>query len=254
MDERARARIAALTGTGFVVLVAAIGIISEMKDFDRAGDLVLGASNEVFGTVSLFGGFAAGLFQWFGSTLAARIRQLEGGSGRLAAAVNGSTAVITGLLALGVGVGFAARSAGSSDLAALTTAIYDGPTLLFPAAVFLGAGAIVVLRTPTVPSYSTWFARIFFGLALTYGAFAGLQLFKNYAWINETAYISFALSILVISIIGVNRWGEMDEATPAQRRTAPVAAARSDVDTGEVPVVRKAKPKARARKAAPRKR
>jgi hypothetical protein len=126
--------------------------------------------------------------------------------------------------------------------------------LLFPAAVFLGAGSIVVLRTPTVPSYSTWSARGFFGLALTYGAFAGLQLFKNYAWINETAFISFAVSILIISIIGVNRWGEMDETTPTQRRTAPVAAPRSDFDTGEVPVVRKTKPKARARKAAPRKR
>ncbi|MGH2759607.1 MAG: hypothetical protein ACRDKJ_08585 [Actinomycetota bacterium] len=252
MDERARARVAALTGTGFVALVAAIGIISELKDFDRAGDLALGASNEVFGTVSLFGGFAAGLFQWFGSTLAARIRQLEGGSGRLAAAVNGSTAVISGLLALGVGVGFAARSAGSSDLAALMTAIYDGPTLLFPAAVFLGAGSIVVLRTPTVPLYSTWSARGFFGLSLTYGAFAGLQLFKNYAWINETAYISFAISILIISIIGINRWGEMDATSPVQRRAAPEP--RSDVDTGEVPVVRKAKPKARARKSTTRKR
>ncbi len=253
MDEKARVRIAALTGTGFVVLVAASGIISEMKDFDRMGDLVLGASNEVFGTVALFLGFAAGLFLWFGSTLAARIRQLEGGSGRHAAAVNGASAVISGLLALGVGVGFAARAAGSSDLAALTTGIFDGPTLLFPAAVFLAAGSIVVLRTPSVPSYSTWFARGFLGLALAYGGFAGLQLFKNYAWINETGYISFAVSVLVISIIGVNRWGEMDSTTPGQRQTAP-AASRADVDTGEVPVVRKAKPKARARKAAPRKR
>lgn len=254
MDERARARVAALTGSAFVALIAAAAIISEVKDFERFGDLALGASNEVFGTVALFIGFAAGFFQWFGSTLAARIRQLEGGSGRLAAAVNGSTAVITGLLVLSVGVAFAARSSGSAEVAAMATGILDGPTLLFPAAVFLGAGSLVALRTPSIPAYSMWSARLIFPLALTYGVFAGLQLFNNYAWINETAYISFIATVLLVSLIGVARWGEMDTTTPAQRRAAPTtSAAAAEQETTAAPA-RKRKAAPRKRKAAPRKR
>ncbi len=246
MDARARARVAAATGVLFSAAVIAIAVISETKDFERAGDLALGASNEVFGTVSLLSGFAAVFFQWFGSTLAARVRQLEGGSGRLAAVVNGSSAVIAGLLALSVGIGYAARSSGSAELAAILTAIVDGPTLLFPAGAFLGAGSLVALRTPSIPSYSMWTARLIFPLSLTYGVFAGLQLFKNYAWINETSYISFVVTVIVVSLIGINRWGEMDGTTPVQRRSAPAPAA----DSAPVAAAAKPKPKPRARKPA----
>ncbi|HYZ91902.1 MAG TPA: hypothetical protein VFA34_05850 [Actinomycetota bacterium] len=225
MDSRARARFAAATGLLFALAIAATGIISEVKEFDRAGDLVLQASNEVFGTTTLLTGFAAVFFFAFGSTLAARIRQLEGGSGRLAAAVNASSAIIAGTLALSVGIAYAARSTGSADLAALLTGLLDGPALFFPAAVFLGAGSTVALRTPSIPSYSMWSARLIFPLALAYLAFGGLQLFKNYAWLNETGYISFAVTVAIVSLIGMNRWGEMDDTTPAQRRSAPAPAA-----------------------------
>jgi hypothetical protein len=253
MDSRARARVAAATGILFVVALAAGGIIMEMKDFERPGDLALQASNEVFGTVTLLTGFAAGFFFWFASTLAARIRELEGGSGRLAAAVNGSGAIIAGVLALSTSVSFAARSTGSADLAALTTGILDGPVLFFPAAVFLAAGSVVTLRTPSVPVYSMWTARLILPLAFAYGAGAGLQLFKNYAWINETAYISFLIVILVVSIIGIQRWGEMDAEAPREGRPTRRGVAASPQP--EPPTVaspaRKARPR---RKAAPRKR
>ena len=218
MDSRARARIAAATGIVFVAMIAAAAIIGEVKDFERIGDLVLQGSNEVFGTVFLLIGFGAGFFFWFASTLAARIRELEGGSGRLAAALNGSGAIIAGVLALSVGVGFAARSTGSADLAALTTALLEGPTLFFPAAVFLAAGSLVTLRTPTVPAYSMWSARLILPLAMANGAGAGLMLFKNYAWLNETGYISFLVVVLIVSIIGIVRWGEMDLEAPRERR------------------------------------
>jgi hypothetical protein len=234
-------------------MVAAAAIISEMKDFERPGDLALQASNEIFGTVMLLTGFAAGFFFWFTATLAARIRELEGGSGRLAAAINGSGAIIAGVLAVSVSVGFAARSTGSADLAALQTGLLDGPALFFPAAVFLAAGAIVTLRTPSVPNYSTLLARLILPLAFAFGAGAGLQLFKNYAWINDTAFISFAVVILLTSIIGINRWGTMDAAAPRESRPTRrgVAAASLEPEAAVATTVRKARPR---KKAAPRKR
>lgn len=258
MDSRARARVAAATGILFVAMIAAARIIMEMKDFEQPGDLALQGSNEVFGTVTLLAGFGAGFFFWFAGTLAARIRELEGGSGRLAAAVNGSGAIIAGIIALNVGVAFAARSTGSADLAALNTALINGPTLLFPSAVFLAAGSLVAMRTPGVPNYSMWSARLIFPLALSYGAGAGLMLFKNYAWINETAYISFLVTILIVSLIGIVRWTEMDsdaprEARPRGRGPSAAAAASPQPEPPTVSVAPARKPRPR-KKAAPRKR
>lgn len=253
--ESARPRIAAATGLMFAAAVAAGAILGEIKEFDTPGDLVLRASNEVAGTSLLLTGFAAIFFFWFASTLAGRIRQLEGGSGRLAAAVNGSGAIIAGVLALSVAVGFAARNSGSTDLAVLTTALLDGPGLFFPAAVFLGAGSLVAIRTPSIPAYSMWSARLILLLGLSYGALAGLQLFKNYAWINETGYISFVIAIIVTSIIGIRRWEDMDD-KPRSGRPSPPAAPEPEVAVPVAPAraARPATRKPKAKKAAPRKR
>jgi hypothetical protein len=101
---------------------------------------------------------------------------------------------------------------------------------------------------------------LIFALALALLAGAGLLLFKNYAWINETAFISFAVAILVTSIIGIVRWGEMDEpydrTTGRPMRRATVAATPMPAPAEEplvAPTVRR-KPKPRPRKPAPRKR
>jgi hypothetical protein len=239
MDSRARARAAAATGLLFAATLVAAGIIMEMKDFDRPGDLVLQASNEVYGTVMILTGFAAAFFFAFASTLAGRIRQLEGGSGRLAAAVNGSGAIIGGVLALSVGIGHTVRATGSADLAALLTGLLDGPALLFPAAVFLGAGSLVAMRTPSIPSYSMWSARLILPLSLAYLAFAGLQLFKNYAWINETAYISFIVTVAVVSLIGIQRWGDMDDAPRRGRPAEAGSAAEATAPAARKPAKRK---------------
>lgn len=259
--ESSRPRLAAATGVLFAAVIAASAIVGEVKEFATPGDLVLRASNEVFGSVMLLTGFGSIFFFWFASTLAGRIRQLEGGSGRLAAAVNGSGAIIAGVLALSVGVGFAARGSGSTDLAVLTTALLDGPALLFPAAVFLGAGSLVAIRTPQIPGYSMLSARLILLLAATYGVFAGLQLFKNYAWINDTAYITFLVAVVVTSVIGMNRWTDMDDRPRSGRPAAAAAAApRTAVvdEEDEEPAPARKKParkaKPRTRKAAPRKR
>jgi hypothetical protein len=252
MGSSGRARLAAASGIFFAVAIAVTGIIGESKDFQFAGDVALRASNEVFGTLTLLTGLAAGALFWFSSTFAARMRQLEGGSGRLAAAVNGSGAILAGLLALSVSIMFAARSGGSTDLAALATGLLDGPALFFPASVFLMASGLAALRGQNMPRYSSWTARLIIGLSLAYLAFAGLQLFKNYAWINETGFITFGIAVLVISIIGIYRWGEMDEGAPAARRVAPAPTIASAASSPAAAPARK--PAARKRKPAARKR
>jgi hypothetical protein len=218
--------LAAATGIEFVVAILIVAIIGESKDF-VTGDFA-GASNEVFGWSTLLIGFGAAAFFWFAATFAARVRQLEGGSGRLAAAVNGSGAILAGLLTLTVGVLFAARSSGSEDLAALATGLLDGPAWYFPAAVFVAAGSIVGVRTDDLPLYSAVLCRLGLGLAAFYIAAGGLSLFNNYAWINETAYVTFLAFVLALSIIGVIRWGEIDSAPGRPQRRG----ARPPVDEG----------------------
>jgi hypothetical protein len=215
-------RLAAATGIGFVAAVVANALILEMKDIAFAGD-VAQASNEVFGTTTLLTGVAAVLLFWFSGTLAARIRQLEGGSGRLAAVVNASGAVLAGTLAISVAGVFAARNGGAPDLAALTTGLIDGPTLLFPTAAYVTAAGVVGIRAEGLPTASRVLARLSPLLGASYIAMAGLQVFKYYAWINDTAYITFLVWVLALSIIGVQRWGDMDERAIG---VAPVAPAR----------------------------
>ena len=203
------AKLAAATGIGFVVTIGAAAVVMELKDIAHTGDVVV-ASNEVFGTVALLTGFAATLLFWFASTTAARARLLEGGSGRIAAVINTSGAFIAGGLALTVGCLFGARNYGVPELAALATAIADGPTLLFPAIAFVGGVGIVGVRAEGLPQGIAVFVRLSVLLAAAYAGGAGLHLFKNYAWINDTAYIVFLVWVLLLSIIGIARWGDMD--------------------------------------------
>jgi hypothetical protein len=245
-------RLAASTGIGFAVAVIATGVIGEAKDIAFAGD-VYTASNEVFGSITMLTGVAAVMLFWFTGTLAARVRQLEGGSGRLAAVVNGSGAFISGSLALGIAGVFAARNGGAPELAAFTTGLLDGPTLFFPAAAYVTAAGVVGMRAEGLPTYSQWLARISIPLGATYIALAGLQIFKYYAWINETGYISFAVWVIALSAIGISRWGDMDEraigiapVAPARRAPAPAPeTVELDEDEDEVPRPRARKPAAR---------
>jgi hypothetical protein len=250
-------RLAAATGIGFAAAVIAAGVISEVKDIAFAGDAYK-ASNEVFGSVTMLTGVAAVLLFWFTGTLAARIRQLEGGSGRLAAVVNGSGAFISGALALSVAGVFAARNGGAPDLAALTTGILDGPTLFFPAAAYVTAAGIVGIRAEGLPTYSRMLSRVSVLLGAAFIALAGLQIFKYYAWINETGYLSFAVWVIALSVIGIQRWGDMDErlgiAPVAPARPVPAPAPETiDLDEDEEPAPRPRPRKPAARKPAARK-
>jgi hypothetical protein len=228
--RRPYARQAAAAGIDFAAAVAAIGAIERWKHLNTPGEIAVHASKHVFATVTLLYGIAGIFLFWFVSTMAARMRQLEGGSGRLAAAVNGSGAVIAGFLALGAGMMWASHQLQSPESAAMATSLLDGPTIFFPAAVLVGASGVIGYRAKGLPAFSRIVAIVSVPLAVAFVGASGLILFKNYAWINDTGNIVFAAWILVLSAIGIARWTDLDDAgappaepmrEPARARAAP---------------------------------
>ena len=249
--RRTYARQAAAAGIDFVVVIAAIGAIERWKHLTTPGEIAVHASKNIFATVTLLHGIAAVFLFWFVSTLAARMRQLEGGSGRLAAAVNGSGAIVAGVLAIGVGAMWASHQLQSPESAALATSLLDGPTLFFPIAVLIGASGVIGVRRNDLPSYSRIVAWLSLPLAVGFVAAAGLILFKDYAWINDTGNIAFGAWILALSIIGIVRWGDLDEAAIVVADVVPQTP--SAADAVEPAAAEPAPPKATPRKPAPSK-
>jgi len=186
-------------------------------------------------------------------------------------------AVISALLFAEVAVQVAARSVSAGGgLDALARALVNGPVLPFAAGVYVLAAGVVGSRAgASIPMFSGVVARVgvLLGVALIAGG--GLWLYRDYAWLNDTAFFAFVGWVLVRSVLGTFRWADLDGAAlplsiaPAMRRPSPkpsAAALRTDDldDTFEVPrIARKPrpprkpaasrKPKAPARKAAPRK-
>jgi hypothetical protein len=219
-----QAKLAAASGLAYVGIVVAFAIISEVKDFEHVSD-VTGASNEMWGSLVLLAGAASAALLWFVSTATARFRQVEtgyGGSGRLSAAMFGSGVLIAGGIGLNVGVMYASRF-GGADYGALSNALLEGPTLGVPIAVFLAAGGLVTMRAEGLRPPSPFLGRLALATSAAYGVLIGLQLFKQYAWINETGYAVFAAWILVMSVLGISRWGAIDGEDAAPSRTAPAA-------------------------------
>jgi hypothetical protein len=217
-------RLAAATGLDFVAIGIAVAVLAQVKDVENSNDFV-GLSNEVWGTYVLLLGFAAIFFFWFTSIFVARLRQVEeasGTSGRLANAVLASGTTFAGALGLCIAIQWAARMLGAEDLAVLSTAILEGPPLAFILATYIGAAGLAVFRAgDTVAAPSRIVAQLSLLLAPAYVAIGGIQIFKNYAWIDETGYIVFLVWVLAVSIIGVQRWGEIDEGwEPAPARPA----------------------------------
>lgn len=245
---KSQPRLAAATGLAYVGALISFAIIAEIKDFEHVSDIA-GASNEMFGSLAILSVFAAVFFLWFASAASSRFRQVEqgyGGSGRLAGAMYGSGVIIAGIIVLEVGVQWAMRT-GGADLGALANALIEGPTLGAPVIVFLGAGGLITVRAEGLAPPSPLLGRLAIATSAAYGVLVGLQLFKNYAWINETAYLTFAAWILVMSIIGISRWGALDgdvTAAPA-RSTPPPQPAEAAAAPARKPAARKRKPAAR---------
>ncbi len=248
MMMRSQPKLAAAAGLAYVGALVSFAIIGQIKDFEHVSDYI-GSSNEMFGSVGIVSVFAGVFFLWFAATAAERFRQVEmgyGGSGRLSRAMYGSAVVITGIIALELGVQWAART-GGADLGALANALIEGPTLAGPVIVFLGAGGLITVRAEGLAPPSPFLGRLAIVTSAAFGVLAGLQLFKNYAWINETTYITFTAWILVMSIIGIARWGALDGDTAAApaRVTPPPAPVAAAAPAARKPAARKRKPAAR---------
>jgi hypothetical protein len=260
-------RVAAATGIGFVALALAVFVLQEWYNFANVGQFALLASNEVWGSYVFLTGVAAVLLFWFVSTASERMRQIEesaGGSGRLARAFFAAGSVVAGLLVVAVGVQFAARQVSDVEIAALAASFIEGPTLFFPIAVLVGSAGLIALRAGgMVPSYSQLIGWVALVGAPFYVLLAGLQIYFNYAWIDETGYLVFLAFVLALSVIGVQRWGELDTGfTPeAAGEGAPGVVAPTSEEPKAVelpakksPPKRKAStPKTTARKPAARK-
>ncbi len=249
---KSQPRLAAATGLAYVGALISFAIIAEIKDFEHVSDIA-GASNEMFGSLAILAVFAAVFFLWFASAAAKRFQQVElsyGGSGRLAGAMYGSGVIIAGIISLGVGVQWAMRT-GGADLGALANALIEGPTLVAPVIVFLGAGGLITVRAEGLAPPSPFLGRLALATSAAFGVLAGLQLFKNYAWINETAYLTFTAWILVMSIIGIARWGALDGDASAGPSRSSAASAVPAVPAAAAAPARK--PAARKRKPAARK-
>ena len=225
-------RIAAATGLDFVLAGAAILILAQTKDFENSNDFI-GASNEVWGAYVLLLGLSAVFLLWFTSIFVARLRQVEAASdtsGRLATAVLASGAVIAGGLIASVSAQWAARELGATEIGLLSTAILEGPVLVFPVAAYIGAAGICVARAEGVAPPSRVIALLSLLIAPAYLAIGGVQLFNNYAWMDETLTVLFLLWVLFVSVVGIQRWGTIDEgwepgrppATSAVREPEPL--------------------------------
>lgn len=206
-------RLAAASGIDFVVAGLAIAILAQVKEFENSSDFV-SASNEVWGVYALLLGFATSLFLWFTSIFVARLRQVEaatGTSGRLANAVLASGSVIASGFVLSLASQWAARQLGAGDLAELSTALLEGPALDYAIAVYIGAAGLAVLRAgASVAAPSRVVAQLSVLIAPTFLVLGSIQLFNNYAWIDETGLLLFLLWVLAVSVIGVQRWGAID--------------------------------------------
>jgi len=270
-------RLAAASGIGFAGAAVAAYVIGSVKDLPSAADVATNASANIWSTWVLLVAVAGVLLLWFTATSAARLSQIEAGSGRVSAEHRMAGAAIAALLFAEVAVQIAARGGESgSGLDALARAIVNGPVLAFAAGVYVLAAGVVGTRAgAAIPMFSGVIARVSLLLGIALIAGGGLWLYRDYAWLNDTAFFAFVGWVFVRSGLGTFRWADLDEdalplsIAPATRRppAKPAAPAVLDDDlddTFEVPRIArtsrpkrkppaKRKPKAPARKAAPRK-
>jgi len=285
-------RLAAASGIGFAGVAVAAYVIGSVKDLPNAAAVATRASDNIWGTWVLLVGLAGVLLLWFSATSTARLRMVEGGSRRISMEHLVAGAAIAALLFVEVAVQFAARTAPSGlGLGFLATSIVNGPVLTFAGGVYvLSAGVVGTRAGASLPWFSGVIARVSLLLGVALIAAGGLWLFRDYAWLNDTAFFSFVGWVFVRSGLGTFRWIDLDidsfspiSLAPATRRVTgrKTTARMSDLeDTFAVPslvrstrtarkparrggsaTTRRAKPAARkagarkpaARKAAPRK-
>jgi len=275
-------RLAAASGIGFAGVAVAAYVIGSVKDFASAADVATKATPNVWATWVLLVAMAGVLLLWFTATSAARLAEVEGGSGRITTEHRMAGAAIAALLFAEVAVQVALRSSTSANgLDALARAIVNGPVLPFAAGVYVLAAGVVGTRAgASIPVFSGVIARVSVLLGLALIAGGGLWLYRDYAWLNDSVFFAFVGWVFVRSVLGPFRWADLDDESlplsvaPAKRRAAAPTVSiprtelddHDDDDTFDVPHIARAarakpkpatrrpsKPKPPARKPAARK-
>jgi hypothetical protein len=250
-------RLAAASGIGFVGAAVAAYVLTSTKHFANAGEVATKASNNLWGTWVLLVALAGVALLWFTSTSAARLREIEGGSRRISSEHMAAGTVVAALLFVEVAIQFAVRTAPQAGgLIALATSLVNGPVLTFAAGVYVLAAGVVGTRAgAALPVMSGVIARLSVLLGVALIAAGGLWLFRDYAWLNDSAFFAFVGWVFVRSALGTFRWADLDMgdfaavtvATAARRpvpaRVSPSTAPNDDLeDTFVVPsLVRKAR-------------
>ena len=161
MDQARSERLDAAAGIAFVVLAVLSGYVAGTPPVatDSVGKITtfLTDKREELQASSFFLGLAMLAFLWFLGSLRGRLRDAEGGTGRLTAVAFGSGLVLVSLAFVAQGL----LMAGTLHVAALDDstirALFDGSTYVFEMTAFAGAGltaavAAVTLRYGALPT------------------------------------------------------------------------------------------------------
>jgi hypothetical protein len=188
VNESRLERLAPLTGVVTVVLMAIgaalLGIYEYLPSADRLKEILSDNATNVFAG-GYIGSISAFFLMWFAGSVFSALREREGGTGRLSMVAFGGgvasgVALAIGFSAILVSGARAGAEGGITPVEAVT--IYDlygqilGQGFAITMAVFIGATAVVSLRTLMFPRWFSWVsALIAFGL-LTPIAYAVLAL------------------------------------------------------------------------------
>ncbi len=188
MNESRLERLAPLTGIIALVLfsigAALLGIYEYLPLSDRLKEILSDNATNVFAG-GYIGSISAFFFIWFAGSVYNTLREREGGTGRLSMVAFGGGVASGAALAIGFSAILASGAragaeGGITPVEAVT--MYDlysqvlGGMFAITMAVFIGATAVVSLRTSIFPRWFSWASvLITFGL-LTPFAYAVLAL------------------------------------------------------------------------------
>jgi len=198
MNNSRLEKLAPLTGVVAVVLMiigaALIGALVWLPSADRAVEIF--SDNPIRVSAGGFAGSISAIFMiWFAGSVYSALREREGGTGRLSMVAFGG-GVSSGVV-LAAGFSFvmvsgarAGAEGGISPAEAVT--LYDlysailGQMLAITMAVFIGATAVVSLRTKMLPAWSGWASAL-----IAFGLFTPI------------AYIVLALALVWLVVLSI---------------------------------------------------
>jgi hypothetical protein len=207
MNESRLARLAPLTGVIALVLfsigAALLGIYDYLPAADRLQEILSDNATNVFAG-GYIGSISAFFMIWFAGSVFSVLREREGGTGWLSmiafgGGVASGVALAVGFSAILASGARAGAEGGITPVEAVT--MYDlysqvlGGMFAIAMAVFIGATAVVSLRTSVFPKWFGWVSALVAVGLLTPFAYAVLALVL--VWLLEEMLTPFTDAVLV---------------------------------------------------------